>query len=70
MAEIEWELLTLRGLAMTDETASEFAGTLVIHRTGSAEPVEHVTVRIKRSVVEELSATLQRLLVRSTPFSR
>jgi hypothetical protein len=32
--------------------------------------VEHVTVRIKRSVVEELSATLQRLLVRSTPFTR
>jgi hypothetical protein len=70
MAEGEWELLTLRGLAMTDETASEFAGTLVIHRKGSAEPVENVTVRIKRSAVEELSATLQRLLVRSTPFTR
>jgi hypothetical protein len=33
-AEPEWELLTFRGLAMTDETASEFTGTLVIHRRG------------------------------------
>lgn len=38
-AEEEWEMLTLRGLAMTDETASEFTGTLVIHRVGSPEPV-------------------------------
>lgn len=70
MAQAEWELLTVRGLAMTDETASEFVGTLVIHRRGSAEPVENVTVRIKRSILEEVSATLQRLLVRSTPFTR
>jgi hypothetical protein len=66
----EWELLTLRGLAMTDETASEFAGTLVVHRQGSSEPVEHVRVRIKRSSLEEISTTLQRLLARSTRFTR
>jgi hypothetical protein len=69
MAQGEWELLTLRGLAMTDESASEFVGTLVIHRTGSAEPVENVTVRVKRSVLEEIAATLQRLLARSTRFT-
>ncbi|HZP38613.1 MAG TPA: hypothetical protein VFE48_19165 [Methylomirabilota bacterium] len=68
--EPEWELLTLRGLAMTDETASEFTGTLVVHRRGSAEPVENVSVRIKRSMLEELATTVQRLLARSTPFTR
>ncbi len=68
--EAEWELLTLRGLAMTDETASEFGGTLVIHRRGSAEPVEEVRVRVKRSVLEELSTVLQRLLARSTHYKR
>jgi len=46
-AEPEWEMLTLRGLAMTDETASEFTGTLVIHRRGSPEPVESVSVSPK-----------------------
>lgn len=66
----EWELLTLRGLSMTDETAGEFTGTLVIHRTGSAEPVEHIRVRVKRSMLEEMSTTLQRLLVRSTRSTR
>jgi hypothetical protein len=69
-AEAEWELLVLRGLSMTDETASEFSGTLVIHRYGSPEPVEHVRVRIKRSSLEEMSTTLQRVLARSTRFSR
>jgi hypothetical protein len=69
MAE-EWELLALRGLAMTDETASEFAGTLVVHRAGSGEPVENVRVRVKRSVLEETAATLQRLLARSTAYRR
>ncbi len=69
-AEAEWELLTLRGLAMIDETASEFSGTLVIHRTGSVEPVEQVRVRVKRSVLEEISATIQRLLARSTHYKR
>jgi len=70
MAESEWELLTVRGLAMTDETASEFVGTFVIHRAGSPEPVENVTVRVKRSVLEEVATTLQRLLARSTRFTR
>jgi len=69
-AELEWELLTLRGLAMTDETASEFTGTLVIHRRGSAEPVESVSVRIKRSMLEEMAGAVQRVLARSTPFTR
>ena len=68
MADAEWELLTVRGLSMTDESASEFVGTLVIHRKGSAEPVENVTLRVKRSVLEEVATTLQRLLVRSTGF--
>ena len=69
-AEPEWELLTLRGFAMTDETASEFTGTLVIYRRGSAEPVENVSVRIKRSMLEEMATTVRRLLARSTPFTR
>ncbi len=64
----EWELLTLRGLAVTDERAEEFRGTLVIHRVGSAEPVEDVRVRVKRSVVEELAGQLARLLARSTSY--
>jgi hypothetical protein len=55
---------------MTDETASEFTGTLVIHRAGSPEPVENVRVRIKRSVLEELGSAVRRLLARSTPFTR
>jgi hypothetical protein len=69
-AGAEWEVLTLRGLSMTDETAAEFAGTLLIHRVGSSEPVEQVAVRVKRSVLEELAATLQRVLKRSTEFRR
>ena len=67
MAE-EWEILTLRGLAATDERAEEFTGTLVIHRAGSNEPVESVTVRIRRSIVRELDESLGRLLKRSTGF--
>jgi hypothetical protein len=55
---------------MTDETASEFTGTLVIHRRGSAEPVESVSVRIKRSMLEEMAGAVQRVLARSTPFTR
>jgi len=70
MAEPEWELLAVQGLSMTDETASEFVGTFVIHRAGHAEPVEQVRLRVKRSVLEEVSRTLQRLLTRSTKFSR
>jgi hypothetical protein len=69
MPENEWELLTVRGLAGTDERASEFVGTFVIHRRGSDDPVENITVRVKRGVLEELARTLQRLLTRSTPFT-
>ena len=69
-APAEWELLLLRGLAVTDESAQEFRGTLVIHRAGSAEPVEDVAVRVKRSVLEELAGQLTRLLARSTPYRR
>jgi len=65
-----WEVLTLRGLASTDERAQEFTGTLVIHRVGSAEPVESIQVSIKRSVLTELSENLGRLLVRSTGVAR
>jgi hypothetical protein len=64
----EWEILTVRGLAATDERAEEFTGTLVIHKAGSKEPVENVTVRIKRSIVRELQESLGRLLTRSTGF--
>ena len=52
------------------ETASEFTGTLVIHRRGSPEPVENVSVRIKRSMLEEMAGAMQRALARSTPFTR
>jgi hypothetical protein len=63
-----WEVLTLRGLSATDERAEEFTGTLIIHRVGSSEPVESVTVRIKRSILGELHDTLGRLLARSRGF--
>ena len=65
-----WEVLTLRGLTATDERAEEFTGTLVIHRAGSAEPVESVAVRVKRSILVEVHDTLGRLLARSTAFKR
>ena len=68
MADTGWEILTLRGLASTDERAEEFTATLVIHRIGSPEPVESVPVRLKRSVVAEMHDTLGRLLARSTGF--
>ena len=69
MAE-EWEILTLRGLTATDERAEEFTGTLVIHKAGSNEPVENITVRIRRSIVREIQESLSRLLTRSTAFVR
>jgi hypothetical protein len=65
-----WEVLTLRGLAATDERADAFTGTLVIHRLGSPEPVESVSVEIKRSVLVELQQTLARTLARSTGFKK
>jgi hypothetical protein len=70
MSEAEWEVLTLRALSMTDESASEFVGTLVVHKQGSAEPVENITVRVKRSVLEEVASTLSRVLARSTRYAR
>jgi hypothetical protein len=63
-----WEVLTLRGLAATDERADEFTGTLVIHRVGSQEPVDSVAITVKRTVLRELHEQLGRLLARSTPF--
>jgi len=69
MAE-SWEVLTLRGLAATDERTEQFDGTLVIHRVGSREPVESVSVSIKRSVLAELHENLGRLLARSTGITR
>lgn len=69
MAET-WELLTLRGLAATDERAEEFTGTLVIHRVGSSEPVENVAVRVKRTLLVELHETVGRLLARSTGLKK
>ena len=69
MAE-SWEVLTLRGLAATDERAEQFTGTLVIHRLGSPEPVESVSVSIKRTVLAELHENLGRLLARSTGIKR
>lgn len=65
-----WEVLTLRGLAATDERAEEFTGTLLIHRAGSSEPVEPVAVRVKRTVLAELHDALGRLLARSTGHRR
>lgn len=66
----QWEILTLRGLAANDERADEFTGTLVIHRVGSAEPVESITVSVKRTILTELRDTLDRLLKRSIGFKR
>jgi hypothetical protein len=66
----QWEILTLRGLAATDERAEEFTGTLVIHRVGSPEPVESITVTVKRSIIGELRDSLDRLLRRSVGFKR
>jgi hypothetical protein len=69
MAET-WEVLQLRGLAAVDERAEEFTGTLVIHKIGSAEPVESITVRVKRSMLSELHDTVGRLLTRSTGMKK
>jgi hypothetical protein len=65
-----WEILTVRGLAATDERAEKFVGSLIIHREGNPEPVESVTVAIKRSVLAELHENLGRLLARSTWITR
>jgi hypothetical protein len=65
-----WEFLQLRGLAATDERAEEFTGTLVIHKVGTAEPVESVTLRVKRSMLTELHENIGRLLTRSTGLKK
>jgi hypothetical protein len=65
-----WEILTLRGLAATDEHAEKFVGSLIIHREGNPEPVESVMVAIKRTVLAELHENLGRLLARSTGIKR
>lgn len=65
-----WEILTMRGLAAVDERAEEFTGTLVIHRLGSPEPVENVTVRVKRAMLADLHANIGRLLTRSTGLKK
>lgn len=65
-----WEILTLRGLAATDERAERFVGSLVISREGNPEPVESVAVAIKRTVLVELHENLGRLLTRSTGITR
>jgi len=65
-----WEILTLRGLAATDERAEEFTGALVISKAGSKEPVDEITVTIKRSLLKELHDNVGRLLTRSTPYKR
>ena len=69
MAE-SWELLTLRGLAATDERAEAFTGTLVIHRLGSPEPVESVGIQVKRNVLIEMHEAIGRLLARSTGLKK
>jgi hypothetical protein len=65
-----WEFLQLRGLAATDERAEEFTGTLVIHKVGTTEPVESVTLRVKRSMLTELHENIGRLLTRSTGLKK
>ena len=65
-----WELLQMRGLAAVDERAAEFTGTLVIHKVGSTEPVESITVCVKRSMLTELHETVGRLLTRSTGLKK
>ena len=65
-----WEVLTLRGSAATDERAERFVGSLVIHREGHPEPVESVTVAVKRTVLAELHENLGCLLARSSRITR
>lgn len=61
----EWEILGIRQLAATDERAEEFHGTLLVHRPESADPLEPLPVRVKRSVLVEMEGYLARLLARS-----
>jgi len=61
----EWEILGIRQLAATDERAEEFQGTLLVHRPGTADPLEPLPVRMKRTVLVEMEGYLARLLARS-----
>lgn len=61
----EWEILGIRQLAATDDRADEFEGTLLVHRPGSADPLEPLPVRVKRAVLVEMEGYLARLLARS-----
>jgi hypothetical protein len=65
-----WEILTLRGLAATDERAEKLVGSLIIHQEGNPEPIESVTVPVKRTVQVEPHENLGRLLARSTAIIR
>lgn len=60
-----WEILGVRQLAATDERAEEFRGTLLVHRPGADEPVEVISVSVKRSILADLESYLGRLLQRS-----
>ena len=64
----KWELLGVRQLSATDETAELFQGLMLIHRAGSGEPVEMIEIRVKRAVLQDLRDSLSRLLTRSTRF--
>jgi hypothetical protein len=64
-AMVTWEILGIRQLAATDERADEFAGTLLVHRRGSPQPVETLGCVVKRSVLVELEGYVSRLLARS-----
>ena len=54
-----WEILTMRGLAATDERAEKFVGSLVIHREGNPESSPLLS-----------HENLGRLLARSTGITR
>ena len=65
-----WEILGIRQLAATDERAEEFRGTLLVHRSGTDQPVEMITVHAKRSILADLEGYLSRLLQRSRGLPR
>ena len=65
----KWELLGVRQLSATDETAELFQGLMLIHRAGSSEPVETIEIRVKRAILQDFRDALSRLLTRSTRFT-
>ena len=64
----KWELLGVRQLSATDETAELFQGLMVVNRAGSGEPVETIEIRVTRAILQDLRDSLSRLLTRSTRF--